>query len=146
MKTQASFRQVLHPEHASLAETLQGPERMRDLSPGERPAAAVDQLRPQPAQLAEQFAFEEQGGYMALVLERLPHVNRTVQELLSEHHRLARSLDALLDEAQAAASKGRLEGAFRERVREWAASVHRPEARENRLVQDACNRDLAAED
>jgi hypothetical protein len=135
----------MHEEHASLGETLRGLDEVIHSPLKGRPAPVADRLIALRTRLAEHFAFEEQGGYMAAVLDHAPQLHRTVGELLAEHRQLAEGLDSLIEAAHAAAAGGHLEE-FTGRVKEWAARLRRHEARENRLVQDASNRDTAAED
>ena len=80
---------------------------------------------------------------MQAVLTRAPHLERTVNHLRGEHDELRRSLAALAKEAGGAQGPG---ADFREKVRHWIQRVRDHEARENLLVEDAFNRDLAAED
>jgi hypothetical protein len=93
--------------------------------------------------ICEHFRFEEQNGYMDEVRKREPRLERIVQELGEEHRVLRQSLDALNAEARLATN---VDEAFREKVRTWIERVRRHEARENALVQDAFNWDVAAED
>jgi hypothetical protein len=94
-------------------------------------------------QLTNHFRLEEDGGYMAWVLEREPHLERTVEHLHDEHRSLADMLDRLIGEAT---TKDALDDVLREQVRAWLERVRLHEARENRLVQDFFNLDIDAED
>jgi hypothetical protein len=93
--------------------------------------------------VAEHFRLEEQDGYLEAALAREPFAARVADELRQEHCALTAELDAL--SADAAACKNQVE-ALRTRAREWVARVRQHEVRENCLVQDAFNLDLAAED
>lgn len=93
--------------------------------------------------VCEHFRFEEQNGYMDEVMKREPRLQRIVQVLGEEHRDLRQSLDALCGDIRLAAS---VDDAFREKVRQWIQRVRHHETRENELVQDAFNCDLAAED
>lgn len=146
MKDQASFREAMHEEHATLGATLRDLDGVLGSHLKGRPAPLVDRLSALRGRLADHFAFEEAGGYMACVLERSPQLHRTVQELLAEHRQLAKSLDALIEAAQAAAAGTHLSDGFIEQVKEWAARLRQHEIRETGLVQDATNRDTTAED
>jgi hypothetical protein len=93
--------------------------------------------------LTEHFRFEEQNGYMDVVREREPRLERTIQQLAEEHGQLTRSLDALIKEAGKATSLG---DALREAILSWIECVRQHEARENDLVQDAFDLDIGVED
>jgi hypothetical protein len=94
-------------------------------------------------ELTDHFRLEEENGYMTAVLEREPHLKRTVEHLRDEHRQLADTLDRLIDEAS---MKDKLNDGLREHTRAWLARVHQHEARENRLVQDVFNLEIDAED
>jgi len=102
-----------------------------------------DRLVAAQTDIAEHFAFEEQNGYLDAVREREPWTDRTIQQLAEEHGELKRTLDALVRKAQGTPS---LSEAFREEVRAWVRHVRQHETRENALIQDAFNSDIAAED
>ncbi|MCI0455842.1 MAG: hemerythrin domain-containing protein [Gemmataceae bacterium] len=146
MKTPASLPETLDEEHRILGETLRELEAVLDLPPGGRAATTVELLVLLRLVLREHFAFEEHGGYLASVLRQSPHLHRTIQRLLAEHRQLAQFLDVLVVDAIGAVTRGRLDGSLRGRIQQWIADVRRHEAHENGLVQEACNRDLAAED
>jgi hypothetical protein len=93
--------------------------------------------------VVEHFRFEEENGYLDAVRQREPRLERAVQQLADDHRRLARSLDALVEEARAAA---RLDDTFRGKVRAWMEQLRQHEVRENDLIQDAFNTDIGAED
>lgn len=93
--------------------------------------------------LAEHFRCEEQGGYLKEVRRREPHRARVIAELHDDHRRLAQTLGSILEEVRWSGSLSERE---RDRIRGWVAEVRRHEARENRLVQDAFNRDSGPED
>jgi hypothetical protein len=95
------------------------------------------------AHITEHFRFEEQNGYMAIVLQREPNLARTVEQLRGEHHQLALKLEGLLERMRTGQP---LEGTIRDQVRSWVESVRQHEARENSLVQYAFNVDFGAED
>lgn len=93
--------------------------------------------------LAEHIRFEELGGYMTAVVQRVPHLSRKVEALRQEHTDLIGRLDQLHADARDAAVPGE---ALADRVRQWVETVHRHEAQENVLVEDAFNLDVSAED
>jgi hypothetical protein len=93
--------------------------------------------------LTEHFRLEEHGGYLDGVRQREPQADRTIAKLHTEHRELTEALDDLLDETKAAEL---LEEALREKVRGWVMRVRCHESRENRLIQDAYNLEICAED
>jgi hypothetical protein len=93
--------------------------------------------------LIQHFRCEEEGGYMATVLQRRPQSERAVRQLLAEHGPLLEGLDALLKEASTAEQ---IDDGFRARVGTWAALLRRHEAEENVLVEDAFNQDIGQDD
>ena len=80
---------------------------------------------------------------MDIVRKREPRLERAVQQLADEHQLLMQSLDALISEFWAATS---LDSAFPEKVQAWVERIRDHEARETRLVQDAFDLDIGAED
>jgi DUF1680 family protein len=102
--------------------------------------ARLDQIH---QHLKDHFQLEEQDGYMDAVLKRDPHRERTVAELLQEHHEMGETLEVLVKEAGAATG---LDKSFGDRVRTWIHRVRDHESRENLLVQEVFNMDIAAED
>jgi hypothetical protein len=103
-------------------------------------AACLDGLQ---VHLREHFRFEEKDGYMEAVRQRQPHRDREIAQLLEEHRQLAQSLDALRLDMRVADG---LSDSLRESVRAWVERVRHHEAHENRLVQEAFNLDISAED
>jgi hypothetical protein len=93
--------------------------------------------------VTEHFRFEEHNGYMDTVRKREPRLERTIQQLAEEHHRLAQSLAELVAEAAATASLG---SSLRDRIRSWIGNLREHETRESDVVQAAFNLDLGAED
>jgi hypothetical protein len=144
MPANHSFQRTLGQEHATLLAELRKLEEVVALSPVPDPRTLLDQLDAVTRRVAEHFAFEEEGGYMAQVLERAPHLHRVAADLLAEHRLMAQALEQLADGLRAA--RGQPDRHWQEHLREWVARMLHHEARENHLVQDACNRDVAAED
>jgi hypothetical protein len=142
-RTENSVAEALSRAHAALLEDLRKLEETDLPGSGEGLAELRARLDATRAHLTEHFRFEEQNGYMDAVREREPRLERTVQQLAEEHRQLAQSLAALIEEARVAASVG---AKLREEVREWARRVRQHEMRENELVQDAFNLDIAPED
>jgi hypothetical protein len=93
--------------------------------------------------ITEHFRFEEQNGYMDVVRNREPRLERAVQAMADEHRALAQTLDTLLEIARAATT---VTEPFCEQVRAWTERIRNHEHRENGLVQDAFSTDISAED
>jgi len=140
---EASLPEALRRAHATLLDDL------RQLELAVQPTAGVDleevrgRLGATRTCITAHFRFEEQDGYMDAARKREPRLERAIDHLAAEHHELSQSLDALVAEAQTAPT---LNEGFRDKVRGWIERVGKHELRENDLVQDAFNLDLAAED
>ncbi len=130
----ATYGDALLRAHRALLEDL------RDLESARAGLAARLELTR--AHLAEHFRFEEENGYLDSVLEEQPNLNHAVQRLHEEHRDLLAALDRLVADVAAEQSPDE----FAARVAEWARKVRRHEQRENILVEDAFNLDLAATD
>ena len=131
---QSSFADALHDAHTVLLRDLQELEKAVASGSGEGPVELTGRLERLRTHLIEHFQFEEEGGYMAPVLKEEPRLGPVIQELLAEHGKMERILDALILEVGGTRS---IQDAFREKVRTWVAQVRRHETRENNLVQEA---------
>jgi iron-sulfur cluster repair protein YtfE (RIC family) len=89
------------------------------------------------------FQLEEQNGYMEVIRKREPRLERPIQQLAEEHQQLAKTLDALVLQVDAAAFVGDL---LREEIRTWIERIRQHEIRENEFVQEAFDLDISAED
>lgn len=89
------------------------------------------------------FRFEEHNGYMEVLRKREPHLTRIIDALAHEHRELSDALSVLIAEVEA---RPALESAGAAKVRAWMRQLRDHERRENELVQDTLNRDMAAED
>jgi hypothetical protein len=138
-----SIAEALGRAHAALLEDLRQLEEATRPAAGEAIGALRARLDATSAHLLKHFGFEEHNGYMDAVRKREPRLEREARHLADEHPELAQSLEVLGGRAQALAS---LWDSLREEVRSWIERVRRHEARENDLVQDAFNWDIAAED
>lgn len=113
------------------------------------PAEKIDmprlqsQLQTVQTEVKEHFQFEEQGGYLAVVLERKPQLKRTVEELRQEHDRLAGSLQELVRHCQHAIT---IEPELVAEIQGWMHRLRDHEARENKLVQETFNLETGAGD
>jgi hypothetical protein len=127
----------MHRVHAALRHDLDGlPQALSS------PAEASRYLGELRAHLAQHFRCEEDGGYMAAVLQRKPQSERAVQRLLGEHRPMIEVLDVLVREATMV---DRISDDFRRRVAEWAELLRRHESEENVLVEDAFNQEFGTE-
>jgi hemerythrin-like domain-containing protein len=142
-KLQASLADALSRAHQELREDLRELEKAVGPTSWEAPAQMVTRLDGLRDHLTEHFRLEEENGYLDSVRQRQPSRGREIDELKEEHRLLALFLDALLREAQEAKN---LSDAFGDRVRAWVARVRHHESHENRLVQEAFNQDISAED
>jgi hypothetical protein len=142
-KPESSVAEALGRAHTALLQDLGQLEEMVRPASG----ASLPELRARlgatRADVIEHFRFEEHNGYMDAVRKREPRLERMIHELAEEHRQLTQSLDALVTTASAAPQ---LEDTLRTQVRGWVASVRLHEVRDNDLVQDAFNYDIAAED
>jgi hypothetical protein len=146
LETTFSFVAELSQEHDSLLGQLSHvQEAFHEYLPGGASLLA-DRLRALKTSLLRHFFFEEQGGYMSQVLEQAPHLHRSAQELLAEHHLLGLELDALIESASAVPPDRLPPVPLQQRVEQWMGLVRRHEAKENQLIQGTCNQDLGAED
>ena len=135
---QLTLADDMHRVHAALRHDL---ERLPEVLAA--PAEARHFLAELRAHVAQHFRCEEEGGYMAAVLQRRPQDERVVRRLLAEHRPLLEGLDVLVKEAGPAKQ---IDDGFRARVRTWAELLRRHEAEENVLVEDAFNQDIGQDD
>jgi hypothetical protein len=142
-KTNASLAVAMAEAHRALLRELEDLERSAQPCSAAGPKDTSARLAGLRTRLDDHFRFEEQNGYMQPVLARAPHLERTVNQLRGEHDELRRSLVALVEEAGAARAPG---ADFWQKVRQWITLVREHEARENLLVEEAFNREFAAED
>jgi len=141
--TPASPADDLTGAHRELHEHLRQLERAGDAPPADDEGELMSLLESTRARLEDHFHFEEDDGYMQAVLARAPQMGRKVEHLRGEHGELREALASLTREAEAVrAARRRL----REGLKEWVGRLRDHEKRENLLVADVFNYDLAAED
>ena len=143
LKRRASFAKALRKAYAALLKDLRTLEECACSRSSESLANLRVRLGATRTHVREHFRLEEQDGYMDIVRKREPRLERAVQQLADEHQLLMQSLDALISEFWAATS---LDSAFPEKVQAWVERIRDHEARETRLVQDAFDLDIGAED
>jgi len=128
--------------HQSLLKDLTDLESLVQSSARGALAGVLDRLQTLRADLAKHFRFEEENGYMQAVLLRAPQQERQVHRLREEHDELWQGLVALMWQAR----EPPLEDDFRQGLQTWIGRVRDHERRENLLVEEAFNTDVAAED
>jgi hypothetical protein len=129
-----SFADALFDEHTALLRDLQDLEKAIAPTSIEGPGELSSRLENVRTHLANHFAFEEEGGYMAGVLKEEPRFSAEIQELLTEHTEMAQTLDMILEDV----GRGPTIPDFsRQKIRSWISKVRHHETRENDLVQDA---------
>ncbi len=102
--------------------------------------AELEEVR---AEVLEHFEFEEDGGYMAMVLSRKPQMKRTVDHLLEEHGQLSQNLEDILDSCNSADS---VTQELTEKIHSWMDLLRHHESQENKLVQETFNIDTGTGD
>jgi hemerythrin len=142
-RSEVSPAAALAAAHRALFENLRQLKQAAESFPDEEERELQRYLEGTRRHLEDHFRFEEENGYMQAVLARAPHLERKVEHLRDEHSELRRSLAVLTREAEAARDSPE---SFRQRLREWVVHVRDHERRENLLVEDAFNCELAAED
>jgi hypothetical protein len=140
-----SFATELGHEHVSLLRQLECLEETPQQETADCAGLLVGRLREVQASLERHFHFEEQGGYMSHILADAPHLDRTARELLAEHGRMSGYLDSLITSAAGVPPESLVRPDLREQVRQWVLLVRGHEARENRLIQQACNQDIGTD-
>lgn len=141
--THASPAADLAAAHRELLGSLRQLEQAADALPDDDEGELMARLEGTRARLDDHFRFEEANGYMQSVLDRAPQLERKVQHLRDEHGELRQSLAALTREAEGAQVASRR---FRAGLKEWVGRLRDHEKRENLLVEDVFNSDVAAED
>jgi hypothetical protein len=129
--------------HRELLGNLRQLEQAAEALPDDDEGVLLARLEATRARLDDHFRFEEANGYMQAVLDRAPQLERKVQQLRHEHGELRQSLTALTRDAEGAQVASRR---FRKGLKEWVGRLRDHEKRENLLVEDVFNCDLAAED
>jgi hypothetical protein len=141
-----SFATDLSHEHVSLLGQLGCLLASPEPGLSESAGRLVGRLTEMQASLQRHFRFEEQGGYMSHILADAPYLGRAAQELLAEHGRLSDCLDSLIAAVAGVQPESLVTHTVRDQVREWVLLVRGHEARENRLMQQACNQDIGTDD
>jgi hypothetical protein len=138
-----SLAEALSLAHDALHRDLEELQRALRSPQPSGPATLATRLGLLQKHLLEHFRFEEQNGYMDVVLRREPRLERVVQHLCEQHRGLARTLAGLLSQAEAATDTS--EG-FCNAVRGWIEELRQHESQENRLFAEAFNLDIGDKD
>jgi hypothetical protein len=93
------------------------------------------------AEVESHFVLEEEGGYLAELIEERPHLAGPAETLLAEHARIREDLASLA----AAIDGGASVEAIRGRLRDVVSVLSRHESRENELVQQPTHVDLGGD-
>jgi hypothetical protein len=141
----SSFAAELHQEHVLLFGQLAMLEEKAEPGSTDRMGQLVVRLIEARESLQRHFHFEEQGGYMSQVLADAPHLSHAAHDLFEEHGRLSDNLDSLITLVGGISPETFVAPTLQGQVRELVRLVRGHEARENRLIQQACNQDLGSE-
>jgi hypothetical protein len=93
--------------------------------------------------VANHFRLEETNGYMDVVAKRQPRLDRAIRLLAEEHAGLLQSLDDIIAEAIRTTA---VDDRLRNQITAWLERIHTHEDRENRLIEDAFDFDIGAND
>ncbi len=114
-------------------------DRLRSL----KEARAIrDELRTLSKMLADHFAREEQGGYLAFVIERSPWLAVRVQILGSHHAEIRTALAGLIEVASDPDRAAELDDG----VRRFLDRIDAHERAETEIIQESLYADLAGSD
>jgi hypothetical protein len=138
MNTNLSLAEVLAEAHERLHREIEGL-----LAAAHSPVEFHQRLVAAQNHVRDHFHFEEFDGYLDHVLDRCPHLERSVQRLKEEHVQLSCSLEALLAEAAVSTS---LDETFCAKVRAWIAQLQAHEDRENKIVGIAFSQEAGTGD
>lgn len=98
------------------------------------------------AHCRQHMEYEEREGYLSGVMDRLPNLTDTLEQLRGEHAQLLAELESRLADANAVQGDRAMAETVVPGVREWLERIRDHEIRENTLVQEAFNRDTGAVD
>ncbi len=107
------------------------------------PAEMSQRLAMARQHLRQHFRFEEEGGYMDMVLRGQPNLHRRVEQLHEEHETLDQMLTHLIAEAAAAT---KLDASFQRKIQCWIDELKAHESRENEFVEVAFTQDIGQKD
>ncbi len=99
------------------------------------------------AHLHKHLALEEQGGYLAVVLERRPTLSHEVERLQHEHSEFSRMMNGIRDALEEITASDRL--LIRDcchRINDFLSYIEHHEAQENLVVVSVFTHDIGTED
>ena len=96
--------------------------------------------------LPRKFQLQEDGGYMAEVLDEFPNWSGEVQKLLTEREALFDKLGTLRERLAGRVPYRRIADQLRHDLREWMNSLNAFHRHERRLIQTAFNLDVGIGD
>jgi hemerythrin-like domain-containing protein len=143
IKLKLSPAAALAEAHRALLGDLAGVEDLARPGTEVEPAEVRRRLETLRGHLGKHFRFEEESGYMQAVLARAPHQERRVRRLREEHNEM---WTALADLVRQATTLPALTDEFRQELRAWVERARDHEERENLLVEDTFNTEVAAGD
>jgi len=132
-------------EHAHLGNLL-GRVRRLLVAPSEENrdgmlGALLEQLT---IEVREHMEFEERGGYLAPVQQRMPELFGTIEQMRGEHTVLQSKLAQILTDARTRPGVYEFREEVSPQLQHWLDSMRDHERRENMLVQDAFSTDISA--
>ncbi|HUG94304.1 MAG TPA: hemerythrin domain-containing protein [Planctomycetaceae bacterium] len=96
--------------------------------------------------LPRQFLLEEQGGYLAEVLDQYPSWRPQVDGLRRQHGELYATLDRLRDRVAGGRPFGHAAADVRRELRDWMHRLIAHNRHENRILQTAMNLEVGTGD
>ncbi|GAB4137964.1 MAG: hypothetical protein Tsb009_05770 [Planctomycetaceae bacterium] len=96
--------------------------------------------------LPSEFALQEDGGYMADVLETFPNWSGYVADLQQERERLYNNLKQLRDQVARDESYDQLSSDLQKNLRNWMLGIAAFHRHERRLIQSAYNLEVGVGD
>lgn len=125
-------------EHALLHDLLEESEQAH--SDPEAANAILLGLHELREMIGDQFAREEQGGYLKETISVAPRFSGECEQLRHEHRLLLSDLDAMLDDLQQNPAEAVV--SFHTRFRDFATRFLKHEHHENAIVQMALEEDI----
>jgi hemerythrin-like domain-containing protein len=135
--------EVLGRAHAALLTDLTKLKETLQPGSGASLLEVCAQLAATHKHVTDHFGFEEQNGWIDVVRRQESRWEHAIGQLVQEHRQLVKSLETLIEEADAAQN---LNLVFCEKVLRWIERVIDHETRENELFEDAFVTDLGAGD
>jgi len=143
IKVNPTLIEALRKAHVALLQDLQGLETAVRSRAANTATEMKQRLVKTQDHLTAHFRFEEEDGYLNVVLQEQPHFERVVHELLAEHRHLEQTLNQLVTDA---GQTSLLPSTFAAKVCAWIQELRHHETREDRLVLECLNTEIAAED